>query len=57
MRRWLPCKYDNVKCPLYLYCLARMNDHTICGCGMPLYKAGKIRYEDIVVCHAVEKEN
>ncbi len=56
MTKWLPCKHGDLKCPLYQFCLARMNDPTICGCGMPLYQAGKIEYKDIEVCHEIVKE-
>ena len=43
-------------CPTLVYCLARLSDPTITGCGMPLYEAGLIRREEILVMHTVREE-
>ena len=43
-------------CPYLHYCLARLNDRTITGCGMALYEAGIIRKEEIIVQHTVKGE-
>ena len=45
---------DKTKCPMIRYCLARLNDRTITGCGIPLYSAGLIRREEIQVEHTVK---
>lgn len=43
------------KCPMISYCMARLNDRTITGCGIPLYAAGLIRREDIQVEHTLKE--
>ena len=43
-------------CPILVYCLARLSDPTITGCGMPLYEVGILRKEEILVEHTVRKE-
>lgn len=50
-----PTQPNKVECPLIKYCIARLNDRTITGCGMPLYEAGLILREDIMVEHTVRK--
>lgn len=40
-------------CPMIRYCIARMNDRTITGCGIPLWYAGVIRREQVEVEHTV----
>lgn len=50
----IPTQSDKAKCPMIRYCLARMNDRTITGCGIPLYSAGLIRREEIQVEHTVK---
>ena len=37
-------------------CLARLTDRTITGCGIPLYAAGLIKREDIMVEHTVKEK-
>ena len=48
-----PTQPDKTDCPNLPYCLARLSDPTITGCGMPLWEAGIIRREEIVVEHTV----
>lgn len=43
-------------CPYVRFCFARMADRTISGCGLPLYMAGMIDKDDIMVEHTVGKE-
>ena len=43
-------------CPYVRFCFARMADRTITGCGLPLYMAGMIDKDDIMVEHTVGKE-
>lgn len=43
-------------CPMIQYCIARLTDRTITGCGMSLYEAGLIQKADIVVEHTVREE-
>lgn len=44
-------------CPMLRYCLARLADPTITGCGVPLHIAGVIRKADIYVEHAIRGSN
>ena len=48
---------DRTDCPYIKTCLARLNDRTITGCGMPLYVADIIPYSAVMVRHEVRKEN
>ncbi len=48
-----PTQPDKSNCPNLPYCLARLSDPTITGCGMPLYEAGLIQRADIRVEHTV----
>lgn len=41
-------------CPLLIGCLARLMDPTIIACGFPLYCAGIIREDEVVVLHEVK---
>lgn len=41
-------------CPLYKYCVARLNDPSIVGCGLSLYLAGVISPDDIGVIHEIK---
>ena len=41
-------------CPMLPYCLARLTDGTISGCGIPLYYAGMIKRDEIMVEHTVK---
>ena len=52
------CLGDGEKedCPYIKTCLARLNDRTITGCGIPLYVAGFITKSEIFVQHTVKKE-
>ena len=50
------CKTDKAECPMIQYCIARLNDPTITGCGIPLWDAGLIRKEEIMVEHTVKGE-
>lgn len=43
-------------CPMKPYCLARLNDRTITGCGIPLYMTGQISKDEINVEHTVRGE-
>ena len=47
---------DKTDCPMLPYCLARLTDRTITGCGVPLWYGGVIRREDIQVEHTVRGE-
>ena len=42
-------------CPMIKFCLARLTDGTITGCGVPLYEAGLIKMQDIIVEHTVRE--
>lgn len=50
-----PTKPDKTDCPMLPYCLARLTDRTITGCGIPLWYAGAIKYEEIRVEHTVRE--
>lgn len=50
-------KPDKTDCPMIKTCLARLTDRTITGCGIPLWYAGLINREAIMVEHTVRKEN
>ena len=43
-------------CDLRPYCIARLNDRTVKGCGMSLYYHGLIKFEEIRVLHEIKKE-
>lgn len=43
-------------CPLKLYCLPHLNDHSIIGCTVPEYKAGQISRAGIVVWHRIRED-
>lgn len=47
-------KADKSDCPMIDYCLARLNDRTITGCGVPLAYAGVIKSQDVMVEHTVK---
>lgn len=49
-----PTRPDKEPCPLIKYCLARLTDGTITGCGIPLWDAGVIRKEEVMVEHTVK---
>ena len=49
-----PTQPDKQPCPLIRYCIARMNDRTITGCGIPIWYAGVIRREQVEVEHTVK---
>lgn len=51
-----PSRPDKKDCPNLPYCLARLSDPTITGCGMPLREAGLIRRDEIMVEHTVRGE-
>lgn len=44
-------------CPLLPYCIARLNDRTVSGCGMPLAEAGLIKLSEVRVQHTVRLED
>lgn len=48
-----PTKPDKTDCPNLAYCLVRLSDPTITGCGIPLWEAGLIKRQDIMVEHRV----
>ena len=50
------CRTDKVECPMIQYCIARLNDPTITGCGIPLWYGGVIRKDEIMVEHTVKGE-
>lgn len=43
-------------CPILPYCLARLADQSITGCGVPLYIAGLIRKSEILVERTFKEE-
>lgn len=43
-------------CPLLPYCVARLNDRTVSGCGIPLADAGLIKFSEVRVQHTVRLE-
>ena len=47
---------DKNDCPMLPYCLAKLNDPTISGCGMPLAYAGAIKMSEVMVEHTVSEE-
>ena len=49
------CKAEDWKCPYIDYCLARLNDRSIIGCGIPLYMSGIITESEIKVLHEIKK--
>ena len=48
---------DKTNCPYINYCLARLNDPTITGCGLPLYMAGVINKDDVRVVHTIKEDH
>ena len=44
-------------CPMLPYCLARLADQSITGCGVPLYIAGLIRKSEILVERTFKEED
>lgn len=48
---------DGFKCPYLDFCLARLTDRSITGCGMPLYVDGLIKYEGIRMQHTINAES
>lgn len=52
----IPCKGQDYVCEYYNFCLARMNDPTISGCGIPLWAHGQINYDAITVMHTVRSD-
>ena len=51
-----PTEKDKSPCPMIRCCMARMTDQTITGCGIPLFVAGIIKKEEIMVEHTVKRE-
>lgn len=51
-----PTKADKTECPMIKTCLARLTDRTITGCGIPLWYAGLIQHEQIMVEHTIRKD-
>ena len=47
---------DKQDCPYLKVCLARLTDKTITGCGIPLYEAGIIPYEAVLIRKTIEDE-
>ena len=43
-------------CPMIKTCLARLTDRTITGCGVPLYVAGLISRQEVLVEHTVREK-
>ena len=54
----IPCKADDGwTCPLFKFCLARLNDPSIIGCGYALWYYGIIKSKsDIFVVHKARTE-
>lgn len=52
----IPTKPDKTECPMIKFCLARLTDGTVTGCGIPLWYSGLIKREEITVEHTVRKE-
>ena len=52
----IPCKAeDGWMCPYIKTCLARLNDPSIVGCGLPLYLNGIIKSKsDVFVVHRIK---
>lgn len=49
---------DKDDCPMMPYCLVRLTDHTITGCGLPLYMMGVIlKKSDILVEYSVRMDD
>ena len=53
----MPCKKGDFKCPYIVTCIARLNDPTIVGCGLPFYLSGVIDKADLEVVHRVKKSD
>ena len=49
-----PTQPGKERCPLIRFCIARLTDKTITGCGIPLWHAGVIRREEVQVEHTVK---
>lgn len=52
-----PTQPDKTDCPMIRYCLARLTDRTITGCGVPLYEAGLIKRNDVMVEHTIKERS
>ena len=52
----LPTRKDKQPCPMIKFCLARLTDRTITGCGVPLAYCGVIKPQEIMIEHTVRKE-
>ena len=50
------CKTDEWECPYIVTCIARLNDPSIVGCGLPLYMSGMIEKGDIYVTHRIKAD-
>ena len=52
------CNYNNGvgDCPLKMYCVVRINDPTISGCGLPFVLTGMIDQSEMVVEHTIRPE-
>ena len=48
------CITGDLVCPLYKYCIPRINDPTIVGCGLSLFLAGVIAWNDIGILHEIK---
>jgi hypothetical protein len=48
-----PTRPGKTDCPLLRYCIARMNDPTVTGCGIPLWYGGFISRDQVQVEHTV----
>ena len=48
---------NKTNCPILPYCLARLSDPMITGCGIPLYVAGVIPNSDIQVERVVRSDD
>ena len=44
------------QCEIKPFCLARLADRTISGCGLMLYRYGLIRHQDVMVEHTVKEK-
>jgi hypothetical protein len=52
-----PTQPNKEPCPMIKTCLARLTDRTITGCGVPLFHAGLIRKEEVMVEHTGRRTN
>ena len=52
----IPSEESKKPCPMIQTCLARITDRTITGCGIPLWYAGVISKDAVMVEHTIKEE-